>query len=89
MTRRPMNTERRMSGRSSSSRVDPVNRNSPFSMKTARSARFSATLIDCSTTTIVRPWAWTSPHHVDELADDRGRQAERQLVDAGAASGRG
>src|SRR3546814_20778950 len=33
-----MNTERRLSGRSSSSAVGPVKRTSPFSMNTARSA---------------------------------------------------
>ena len=70
-----------MSGRSSSSAVGPVKRNSPFSMNTARSASRSATLIDCSTTTIVSPVVVDLVHDVDELADDRRRQAERQLVD--------
>ena len=55
-----MNTERRMSGRSSRSRVGPVKRNSPFSMNTARSARLRATLTDCSTTMMVVPRRWIS-----------------------------
>ena len=76
-----MNTERRMSGRSSSSRVEPVKRNSPFSMNTARSARFSATLIDCSTTTTVSPCCVDPAHDVDQLPHDGGCEAERQLVD--------
>ena len=55
-----MNTERRMSGRSSSSAVGPAKRTSPFSMNTARSARLRATLTDCSTITIVVPRRWIS-----------------------------
>ena len=54
------NTERRMSPRSSSSSVLPSKRTSPFSMKNARVAIVSATLIDCSTRMIVVPWAWIS-----------------------------
>ena len=55
-----MKTERRMSGRSSRSLVRPLKRTSPFSKKTARSASSSATLTDCSTTTIVVPVACSS-----------------------------
>ncbi len=55
-----MKTERRMSGRSSRSRVRPLKRTSPFSKKTARSASSSATFTDCSTTTIVVPVACNS-----------------------------
>ena len=55
-----MKTERRMSGRSSRSRVRPLKRTSPFSRKTARSASSRATLTDCSTTTIVVPPACSS-----------------------------
>ncbi len=51
-------TARRMSSRSSSSAVGPSKRTSPFSMNTARSARRSAVLTDCSTSTTVVPSAW-------------------------------
>src|SRR5437660_760509 len=51
-------TARRMSGRLSGSRVEPVNRISPFSMNAARSASFSAVFTDCSTSTTVVPLRW-------------------------------
>ena len=51
------NTERRTSGRSSSSAVGPWKRISPFSMKYALSATVRATFTDCSTRMIVVPWS--------------------------------
>ena len=54
----PMNTARRMSGRSSSPAVGPRNRTCPFSRNSARWHSSSATLTDCSTTTTVVPAAW-------------------------------
>jgi hypothetical protein len=54
-----MNTERRMSGRSSNSAVGPLKRTSPFSRNTARWASSRATLTDCSTTTMVVPSRWS------------------------------
>ena len=76
-----MKTERRMSGRSSSSAVGPSKRTWPFSMNTARSASSRATFTDCSTTTIVVPRAVDLPDDVEQLGHDGRRQPERQLVD--------
>src|SRR5690606_26756382 len=56
----PMNTARRMSGRSSRPAVGPRNRTWPFSRKIARWQSSRATLTGCSTTTTVVPWAWIS-----------------------------
>ena len=76
-----MKTERRMSGRSSRSPVRPLKRTSPFSRKTARSASSSATLTDCSTTTIVVPVVVQQLDHLEELRHHGRGQAERELVD--------
>ena len=76
-----MNTDRRMSGRSSSSAVGPEKRTSPFSRNTARSASSRATLTDCSTTTMVVPCAWSIRTTLEELGHDGGGQSERELVD--------
>ena len=70
-----------MSGRSSRSLVRPLKRTSPFSRKTARSASSSATLTDCSTTTIVVPEACSSLTTCEQLGHHGRRQAERELVD--------
>ena len=75
-----MNTDRRMSGRSSRSAVGPRNRTSPFSMNTARSASEGHVhrLLDHHD----RGAAGVDlAHLVEQLVDDRRGQAERQLVD--------
>ena len=76
-----MNTDRSRSGRSSRSAVGPVKRTSPFSMNTARCASVRATLTDCSTMHDRGAGGMDRAEHVEEVADDRRRQAERQLVD--------
>ena len=58
-----------------------LKRTAPFSRNTARCASSMATLTDCSTATIVVPAAWISRTFSHEHADDRGREAERELVD--------
>ena len=76
------NTERRMSGRSSSSAVGPVEADLALLHEHGPLGQLSATFTDCSTRTIVVPL------RVDRRARSRaagstivGRQAERQLVD--------
>ena len=76
-----MNTDRRMSGRSSSSRVGPSKRTVPFSRNTARSARVSATFTDCSTTTIVVPSRQLARTTSMSCATIVGARPEGQLVD--------
>ena len=75
------NTERRTSGRSSSSAVGPWKRISPFSMKYAVSAMVSATFTDCSTRMTVVPCSLELAHDGEQLLDDDWREPERQLVD--------
>ena len=58
------NTDRSRSSRSARSAAAPEKRTWPFSRKTARPARWRATVTDCSTRTVVSPppdrWATTS-----------------------------
>ena len=77
----PMNTARTRSCRSSSSAGAPSKRTSPCSRKYARSAIRSARSIDWSTTTSVVPVARSSTRSATTFVDDRGREAEGELVD--------
>ena len=76
-----MNTERRRSGRASSSAVGPSKRTWPFSMNTARAASSRATFTDCSTITTVVPGSLMRAHDAEQLGHHRRGEAERQLVD--------
>ena len=70
-----------MSPRSSSSAVGPEKRTSPFSMKYARGRRRERDvhrLLDEDDRAALRV---DLAHDVEQLLDDRRRQAERQLVD--------
>ncbi|MCO5316816.1 MAG: hypothetical protein M9942_00090 [Microthrixaceae bacterium] len=58
----------------------------PFSMNTARSARVSATLIDCSTTTMVIPLRWsvrTTSHSAATINGDRPRDSSSMSITRG------
>ena len=79
---RPRNTERRRSGRSSSSAVGPGEPDLALLHEVARARRASsATFTDCSTRMIVVPPRRHLADDVGELLDDHRREAERQLVD--------
>jgi len=82
------NTARRTSGRSSSSAVGPSKRTSPFSMNTARSATVHATFTDCSTSTMVVPWAWmarTMPSSCSTITGARPRDSSSMSSSFGRA----
>ena len=88
--RRPaMNTERRMSGRSSRSAVEPGEAHLALLHEHGPLGELRATLIDCSTITIVVPGAWIAVHDVEQLPDDRSGARPSDSSSIMSSSGRG
>ncbi len=79
---RPRKTARSRSGRWVSSAVGPLKRTWPFSRKTARSASWQGDVDRLLDDDDGGAAAVDVADGVDELADDRGGEAERELVDA-------